>query len=289
MGDSIADGFEATSPAKSYVGILYEHELTKYPGLYPVSYACGGATTASVVRGPACESTTGSQLEQAESFLKSHRGSVAMLTIDIGLNDVDNCMTTSSIDRSCVVAGEKVVSRFLPKILIALHKADPGVRILGMNYYDPYLAAWLSGSSGEKVAHHSLRVLAGLNGELHGIYREYGASTANVAKQFASSDFDTVEYGNRLLPQNVAIICADTSMCSRGDLHPTDLGYDAIATSFERLLPAVSGQASASRSERSRSSWIVVTSSAAGLLAVLVGGAMMRRSRSRGRQRITRP
>ncbi len=94
MGDSIAYGFEATSPAESYAGILYEHELKRYPGLYPVSYACGGATTGSVVRGPACDSTTGSQLEQAESFLKSHRGSVAMLTIDVGINDVDNCMTT---------------------------------------------------------------------------------------------------------------------------------------------------------------------------------------------------
>ena len=65
LGDSIAAGLSATStngyrqpPPHSYVGLVYQHERSLIPGLKMVSYACGGATTVSMIDGPnPCQST----------------------------------------------------------------------------------------------------------------------------------------------------------------------------------------------------------------------------------------
>jgi lysophospholipase L1-like esterase len=277
LGDSIAFGFEASVPARSYVGILFNQELKQIPGLFPISYACGGATTASMIDGPACGSTTGSQLAQAESFLRGQRGEVALVTLTIGINDIDGCMTVTTIIEPCVAKGEALAARQLPEILSGLSAADPGVRIVGMNYYDPYLAAWLSGPAGQAVAARSLTVFTAFNAQLAAIYRQHGVRMADVAGRFASSDSSTASYAGRTVPRNVAEICTMTSMCTRADIHPNDLGYAAIAQAYTPFLPTrFTGTPTADTTRK----WIAAGALAA-VVVVIAGGVTMRRRRTR--------
>ena len=102
MGDSLAAGTGASTTANDYVSLVYQHELARHPGLQLENLGCGGATTASVINGPGCSYSTGTQLGDAEAFLRSHPGQVEMLTIDIGANDVDGCIGSSGIDMSCL-------------------------------------------------------------------------------------------------------------------------------------------------------------------------------------------
>ena len=51
-----------------------------------------------------------------------------------------------------------------------LRAAAPGVRIVGMTYYNPYLAGWLRGPAGQAVARQSLPMSALLNQILTGVY-----------------------------------------------------------------------------------------------------------------------
>ena len=72
MGDSLAAGTGASSTSTRYVNVLYQHELSRFPTLQLENIACGGATTNSVIHGPGCSYTTGTQLGDAEAFLRAH-------------------------------------------------------------------------------------------------------------------------------------------------------------------------------------------------------------------------
>jgi len=234
LGDSIAVGYYASTPAQSYVGLIASELRTKIPNLHLTSYACGGATTASMINGPACGATSGSQLGQAELFLLSHRGHVSLVTIDIGFNDIYPCFSPSSIDTSCVNSGINEASTQLPGILKALKHADPGVKIVGMNYYDPYIVYWLVGSPSN--ARQSLTDFTNLNNVLGQSYAAAGAKMADVAKAFGSTDFTQVVYQGKSEPQNVVNMCDLTRSCS-GDPHPNNQGHAVIAGAFIPLLP----------------------------------------------------
>ena len=181
MGDSLAAGFAATQPANDYVNLLYQHELTRYPNLQLLNLSCSGATTTSVLSGGGCSYTTGSQLGDAEAFLRAHPRQIAFLTIDIGLNNVFECMEASlvsillqppgsGIDGACVQSEMNEVSGELPQILGVLRSAYPGLSIYGMDYYDAFLAGWLLGGSGQTLARQSETYVVSLNTLLGQIY-----------------------------------------------------------------------------------------------------------------------
>jgi len=106
MGDSLAAGTGASTVANEYVSVLYQHERSRFPTLELENLACGGATTNSVIFGPGCAYATGTQLGDAEAFLRAHPGQVPFLTIDIGANNVDGCQSGESFSATCVQNGE---------------------------------------------------------------------------------------------------------------------------------------------------------------------------------------
>ncbi len=172
---------------KGYVDDIFAKELKRHHGLVLENLACSGATTGSMINGPGCSYTTGTQLGDAEGFLRAHAGEVAFITIDIGANDVDGCIVGTSIDPTCVTNGLQIVTTNLPVILSGLAAAGGSTPIVGMSYYDPFLAAWLLGSSGQSLAQQSVTDLDSLNTLLQG---DYGTTrTADVADAFDSSDF----------------------------------------------------------------------------------------------------
>ena len=149
LGDSLAVGVGASQPADGYVDLVYRHQLARKPGLQLEDLACSGATTTSmIVGGEWCPYAAGTQLAAAESFIRSHPGQISFVTIDIGLNDIDGCMTDTTVDARCVADGLRKAGTDLATILAGLRSADRSIVIYGADYYDPFLAAWSNGAAG---------------------------------------------------------------------------------------------------------------------------------------------
>ncbi len=240
MGDSLGQAGGATAYQYGYVNLVYQHELTRSPGLQLENLSCDGASTTSVIGPSGCTYATGTQLGDAESFLRAHAGHVALLTIDIGANDVDQCADSSGIDTGCVDTGVAHITTNLPLILSGLNAAYPGLAMYGMDYYDPFLADWLSGPSGQVVATQSEADTVALNSLLTQVYTTADAATADPATLFQITNFaPTSSYMGMVLPENVALACQWTNMCDDGDFHADDAGHAQLAAAFEQVIDDV--------------------------------------------------
>ena len=240
LGDSLAVGVGASQPADGYVDLVYRHQLARKPGLQLEDLACSGATTTSmIVGGEWCPYAAGTQLAAAESFIRSHPGQISFVTIDIGLNDIDGCMTDTTVDARCVADGLRKAGTDLATILAGLRSADRSIVIYGADYYDPFLAAWSNGAAGRVVARQSEADVLALDQVLTRGFARFDAPVAEVATRF-----DTVDFGSApaskgaALPENVARVCAWTWMCSASDLHPDDLGHAQLAGAFDTVIDA---------------------------------------------------
>jgi hypothetical protein len=56
-----------------------------------------------------------------------------------------------------------------------------------MNYYDPFLAAWLLVSNGQALATESLQATNGFNTLLETIYQAFAIPAADVANAYTSA------------------------------------------------------------------------------------------------------
>jgi hypothetical protein len=107
-----------------------------------------------------------------------------------------------------------------------------------MNYYNPFLAAWLVGET--ELAEQSNEVVASFNGLLGSIYRFFRVPVADVAAAFDTTAFEPlVDIGVGVpVPLNVARICGYTYMCTPfQNIHATDAGYEVITQAFLDVLP----------------------------------------------------
>ena len=102
-----------------------------------------------MIDGPGCSYTTRTQLGDAEAFLEAHPGEVAFVTIDIGANDVDGCTSGTTINQACVSQRPGRRDDQPAGDPVGAGAAGGSTPIVGMSYYDPFLAAWLLGSSGQ--------------------------------------------------------------------------------------------------------------------------------------------
>lgn len=240
LGDSLSQGVQPNSSGQSvetnagYANDLYDLYKYEVPGLQLEKLGCPGETTGTMISGGICPYALGSQLAQAVSFLGTHH--VALVTIDIGANNVDGCLTASGIDETCITDGIAAAATDLPEILTELRAAAPGVPIVAMNYYDPFLSEWLLGSAGQALATESVSLATYFNGILGSIYGAFGVPVANVQGAFLTTDFNTVPFIG--LPTNVAAICSLTWMCAPPpvgpNIHANVLGYGLIAATFEQ-------------------------------------------------------
>jgi lysophospholipase L1-like esterase len=244
VGDSLAAGVQPIGdPSDQFrTDAGYPEQLlgmarTTFSKLSLVKLGCPGETTATMIAGGTCSYPHGSQLDEAVSFLRSHRPHVAFVTIDIGANDFP-CQ-----EPSCVPAGVAGIQANLPSILAALRDAaGPGVPVVGMTIYNPFLASWLQGAEGQAIAQLSAAVMAQLNGMLRAIYAASGVAVAEVDAAFSSDDFGTIVSlpGVGLVPLNVARICQWTWVCAPAPLAPNNHanadGYGVIAQAFAAAL-----------------------------------------------------
>ena len=239
LGDSLSTGGGA-QPGQGYVDRIFDWAAGSVPGLQLEDLGCGGDSTTRMIEGGLCHDyTTGNQLGDAELFLSAHPGEVRFATIDVGGDDIVGCGLSGTLNPTCIQRALEHIVANMPVILGGLRAAGgESLPIVGMTYYDPILAFWLTGPAGEQTAHESVGVLKTLNRDLLKAYRRYHVKVANVAKAFASTDWRmTGSWEGRTLPQNVADICNWTHMCeAEPNIHTTDHGHELIAGRYEALL-----------------------------------------------------
>jgi lysophospholipase L1-like esterase len=257
LGDSLSVGIQPNSDGRNvltdqgYADQLYKIERWRVPNLKLVKFGCSGETTDSMLSATAspitevrCLPEAQSQLSEAAAFLNAHSGSIAFVTIDIGANDLAKCVSGLVIDPACVNQGFASAEGNLRLILSTLRTAaGRGTPIVGMTYYDPYLASWLAGTPGQSVAKASAKTLSAFNALLKANYAAVGAPVADVERTFLTSDFQDMITLNPfgLVPLNVAVICKLTWMCAAPpvgpNIHANVAGYAAIAVTFATSVP----------------------------------------------------
>jgi lysophospholipase L1-like esterase len=248
--DSLSQGIQPDAAGvgvptgQGYADQLYAMLRRGDRGLRLVKFGCNGATTGMMLGGGGlCRYRGGSQLAAAVSFLRAHRGHISLITMDIGANDPDSCITRpAALEMAeCVTQSFPETAANLTKIMYRL-RATVGerVRIIGMNYYVPALAQWRDGLLGQAVARASEQVVAGYNRMLSTVYEAFGARVADVFGAFHSADFDgrVLLRAGGTVPRNVAAICQWTWECApppRGpNVHARPAGYGVIARAFLR-------------------------------------------------------
>ena len=256
LGDSLAVGVQPNAQGTSlptsqgYADQLYASLRTVQRGLSLVKLGCPGETTGTLVNGGICgyqggaetsyTSPAGSQLAAATSYLAAHPGRVSLVTVDIGANDLNPCLalTDPTAIQPCVEKAIPVAEQNLTSVLAGLRLAGYRGTIIGMTYYDPVLAAWLTGTAGQQLAQASVPLEVAYNNALTSVYHRFGARIADVATAFDSTDFSTQVTlpGVGTVPANVARICTWTWECAAPPVGPNEhanqAGYAVIARTF---------------------------------------------------------
>ncbi len=247
LGDSLSVGFQPNRGVTShgYVDVLARRiRKEAIPGMRLRNVGCPGETSRALIsgKGSPCSYPAGSQLDAAVKFLTDHLGQVAYITIDVGANDLLNrCLRPSFlIRRSCARDLAHGLNNRVRTIVDALEAAaGPGVPIVGMTYYNPFLGLWGLVPGGRHLARADQRAWEVFNETLETAFEDAGAEVADVADRFRIDDFDeTVRVpGRGRIPVNVALACRWTWFCSQrypGDPHANRIGYRKIGGTFER-------------------------------------------------------
>jgi len=242
LGDSLAQGYQPIGGPFSPLGFPgynqgYADQLLKlvrdrYDELRLVKLACGGETTTTMIVGSRwCGSgfPAGSQLAEADAFLRSHRGEVAFVTIDIGGNDL------IAADGGGVAA----VQANLPVILAQLRAAaGPDVPIVGMNYYYPFLPDIWFGTHDPSALQGAVDAITQFNDVLASLYADAADPVADVETAYSTTDTGDADADG--VPTDVENVCAWTWQCASPphgpDLHPNTAGYGVIARAFDDAL-----------------------------------------------------
>jgi lysophospholipase L1-like esterase len=241
LGDSLARGWQPDSSGHShstlqgYVDVVAAALGKTQPGLQSIKFGCPGETTRTMIAGGSCHYAAGSELAQAEAFLKAHRGSVSAVTVNIGDNDVEQCLAHARIDAACVNRELVNVRARLPQIVARLRAAAGAqVPIAGLTDYDQFLSYWLDGPSGQSLARRSVGVVDRLNRSADLIYKRGGVRVADATRAFATLDLTHLVSlrGHGRVPLAVQRVCLWTWACSPPPIGAND---HANATGYRVL------------------------------------------------------
>jgi lysophospholipase L1-like esterase len=243
LGDSLAASAQPNGVLdQGYAEQLYAALAADDPKLELKKFGCNGESTVSMRLGSQYPSVVlscatprgykdlypkGTQLAEAVSFLKAHKGKVALVTISIGADDlyrVDNgILSTCLFEPLGCGFEESRMAENLTAILSELRTAaGPDVPIVGMNYYDVYAPLCNADSSLLFVCAR----IDGMNATLTSTYAAAGVPVADVAGAFE----------NGIYPDSAQNVCAWTWACVLGDPHANTDGYAVIAGEFWKIV-----------------------------------------------------
>lgn len=258
LGDSYSVGYQPSPTAGSTNGFTVP--VTKKEKLTLENFGCGGATTSSIVNytgncvvaptggqyGPPAATDPGahksgnSQSQDAIAFIGAHKGSIALITVSIGGNDVTACAQASD-PVSCVSAAVSAIQANVTSLASQLATAaGAGVPIIGLTYPDVILGDWVfpSGSPNQTLATESVTAFKSLiNPALSNAYTSAGGAFIDVTSDTGAytplTTLTTLKpYGK--IPKAVAEVCQLTWYCALGNIHANTKGYNLIATLIEK-------------------------------------------------------
>lgn len=249
LGDSLANGTQPDAAghnhptAQGYVDGVASYVRRLAPGLRVVKLGGGGSSTRLIAGRPfAPQYGAGSQLRQARAFLGAHRSQTILVTVNIGDNDVEHCITASRIDYACVKQGMSTIAANLVTIGSQLRaSAGPRITIIGVASYDQFWAFWLNGAHGRQIARASAEIVAQVNRTEDDAWRQRGVFVADSATAFHTFDQHRVSLpGHGLVPRAVERVCHLTWACSGAPInfndHANQRGYRVIATSVNGVI-----------------------------------------------------
>jgi lysophospholipase L1-like esterase len=164
-------------------------------------------------------SYSGSQLDAAVSFLRSHRHQVSPVTVSVGgIDAADVIAETCNFDATCVRKSglRDHLGRNLDRILAAVRDAAPEAEIVLIVFYNPFTIS---------------------NPGSDGLWRRNYTSVQKEAAR--ENHVRIVDVAEVVHGRNV---CELTFLCASGDSHPTDAGYRRIGNEifdvagYERLV-----------------------------------------------------
>ena len=230
LGDSVTYGYQSSRVGlppegfdTGYVDVFAARLREIQPGITIVNYGCPGETTASFLAGPCLWTTlgeslhdpfTGSQLDAALAFLRSHPGQVSPITLTLWGGDVRELVASCRGDLGCVrEAAPRLIRQVASNhaaILGRLRDAAPGAEIIVTGAWDSFL----------DLFEFADPLFQALNATTAAVAAEYGARFADPFPIFnPQGDPD----------EETRAICALTLLCTDGDSHPSDAGYQALA------------------------------------------------------------
>ncbi|MBE2999220.1 SGNH/GDSL hydrolase family protein [Nocardiopsis sp. HNM0947] len=283
LGDSLTVGVQPDDNGTlqetrdGYTDVLYRTLYDADSTLQHERMGCGGEDTTSFLEGGEglCEGEYEgmSQLGAAENFLAENGDRVELITLTIGGNNFTGCVEDLDIDGEdgptldvdCVDDGLERIDSELPEIADRLRAAaGEDTQIVGMTYYNPFLAALLledegeleedvtdeetpEGTAevegdlpgGEGVVEYATGVLEEMNESMRSTYADAGIDVADVEVLFDSTDFEVPEASATGMPANVQAVCDWTWMCDTAvgpDIHTNQAGAQEIAGLFEDQL-----------------------------------------------------
>jgi lysophospholipase L1-like esterase len=240
LGDSLAVGVQPNGHGdvntdQGYVDDLYALLRLRAPGLGLEKLGCSGETSTTMIQGGVCYQNGTDQLDTAVAFLGSHQ--VSLITLDIGGDDVYPCYTAENI-ASCVANAIPILGENLYHIVATLRAAAPQTPIVAMNYYDPFLAAWILGGADRTIAKESVPAVDAFNEALESIYGPAEIPVADVAEAFRVDSTAVVPDLN--IPVSVLLELTYTWMGAPApfgpDIHPNAAGYAVIAATFAKTI-----------------------------------------------------
>jgi lysophospholipase L1-like esterase len=228
LGDSMAYGFQPTKakagarPSDFDTGYvdLFAARLRKLsPKIQVVNYGCPGESAVTFARGgcPALadgvklhDAFRGSQLKAAQSFLRAHPGKVSPITVTLWGADL---FPLSARGKRAPSAIASFATRF-NSILRQLRAAAPKAEIIVTGAWNPEADRLAQTEPLYRSVDAAIRHAA-------------AASRVRVANMFAALN------GPGNVKAQKARLCSITFFCSaKGDPHPTDAGYRAMADAF---------------------------------------------------------
>ena len=233
LGDSLAAGYQPGGTElrdTAYPALTANRLEAAGASLEVENLGCSGETTTSLIEGGKCTFDEVSQLEQAEAVLAERKGDVALVTIDIGGNDLLACVRGGAqIDAACVTKGVATVEKNLPTILERLRTAaGPEVPVLVLGYYNPWVAAQTLDQPVEGVE-EAAQGYADLSDAIEAAADGAGATFVSLDEAFATNDTTPTEIGGRTIPENAARVCTLTNLCTARDIHFSDEGAATVA------------------------------------------------------------
>jgi lysophospholipase L1-like esterase len=238
LGDSLAFGYSEAkfdglypeeNPADYDTGYVddFAHVLKlRNPSLQVINDGCPGETTESFIAGPCAYQLSfplhhpyaggpdSSQLSDALAYLQANPGRVNPITIDIGANDALGVIEdTCKLEAACIAEHAPAlfthIATNLGVILGDLRDAAPHATIVVLGLYNPFGSAITGGNE----------LTAELNTTMEHVASGVGARFADPLPVF-----------NPPGALEQPTICLLTNMCTPlVDIHPTDLGYAALA------------------------------------------------------------